>query len=453
MSNVESEAKYLSDKKILVNKAQCKKCKDIIESKDTNDFKRCSCGSIAVDGGLEYIKRIGNLDDIVELSQFYNNNDLSSAWNNLNNSKINMPIINYQPVMGEIIQKSLQPIIESRIELNKLITNNISSQLQTFKEYVYPSYLEFNHRLIENIKPILTAQTELISSVVKKVNPMQEIVKKLSEALKPITTQVFDNLPKMSLYFQELSETLEKIRKNPDSIYNWIKLSRSLSNYFWLPPYLMESEQLMELLETVESEEQMDDKLEKYFTDKIIESLFDEIIDKSLYKHKQILEQIKIAFYNESYALANTGLFSIIDSLCSFFVINKTKNTYRIDLFKPIIEIERNEEDNYYNVLILSMINSNVNFLYSKNKQTHKVARRHPSQHGDFFSNNKIDTIMLLHTTYYLLICTKTYTKYKRKLMLETKKIGGKVVKKYKLLENKKVKKRNKMTTKFVSTV
>lgn len=433
------------ENKIIINKAQCKKCKDIIESKDTNDFKRCSCGSIAIYGGLEYIKRIGNLDDIIELSQFYNNNnDLSSAWNNLNSSKINMPIINYQPVMGDIIQKSLQPIMESRIELNKLITNNISFQLQKFREYLYPSYLDFNHRLIENIKPILTAQSEMISSVVKQVNPMQEIVKKLSEALKPITTQVLDNLPKMSLYFQELSETLEKIRKNPDSVYNWIKFSRALSNYFWLPPYLMESEQLMELLETVENEEQMDEKLEKYFTDEIIESIFDEIIDKSLDKHKEILEQIKIAFDNKSYALANTGLFSVIDSLCSFFVVNKTRNTYRIDLFKPIIEIEQNDDDNYYNVLILSMINSNINFLYSKNKQTHKIARRHPSQHGDFFSNNKIDTVMLLHTTYYLLICTTTYKKYKRKLVLETKKVGGKFVKKYKLLENKKSKQKNK---------
>lgn len=56
-----------NSEKIIINKAQCKKCKDIIESKNINDFKRCSCGSIAVDGGLEYIKRIGNLDDVIEL--------------------------------------------------------------------------------------------------------------------------------------------------------------------------------------------------------------------------------------------------------------------------------------------------------------------------------------------------------------------------------------------------
>ena len=52
-------------RKIIENKAQCKKCQDIIQSNTTNDLKRCSCGSIAVDGGLDYVKRLGDLDDIM----------------------------------------------------------------------------------------------------------------------------------------------------------------------------------------------------------------------------------------------------------------------------------------------------------------------------------------------------------------------------------------------------
>lgn len=57
-------------KRILVNKIQCKKCKDIIESKYVHDFKWCTCKSIAVDGGLEYLRRVGNFEDIIELSEF-----------------------------------------------------------------------------------------------------------------------------------------------------------------------------------------------------------------------------------------------------------------------------------------------------------------------------------------------------------------------------------------------
>ena len=59
-------------KKIIINEVKCKKCGDMIESKEVNDFKRCACGSVAVDGGYEYIKRIGNKDDIIELSKFEN---------------------------------------------------------------------------------------------------------------------------------------------------------------------------------------------------------------------------------------------------------------------------------------------------------------------------------------------------------------------------------------------
>ena len=51
---------------IISNKIKCKKCGDVIESKNTNDYKRCSCGAIAVDGGKDYLKRIGN--DIFYLS-------------------------------------------------------------------------------------------------------------------------------------------------------------------------------------------------------------------------------------------------------------------------------------------------------------------------------------------------------------------------------------------------
>ena len=72
MNNLEIKHKAISNNKILVNKIQCNKCKDIIESKHVHDFKWCSCKSIAVDGGLEYLRRVGNLEDIIELSEFEN---------------------------------------------------------------------------------------------------------------------------------------------------------------------------------------------------------------------------------------------------------------------------------------------------------------------------------------------------------------------------------------------
>ena len=72
MNNIDLKHRDISNNKILVNKIQWNKCKDIIESKNVHDFKWCSCKSIAVDGGLEYLRRVGNLEDIIELSEFKN---------------------------------------------------------------------------------------------------------------------------------------------------------------------------------------------------------------------------------------------------------------------------------------------------------------------------------------------------------------------------------------------
>lgn len=43
---------------VVRNSARCLDCSDQIESKHGHDFVRCSCGQIAVDGGLEYCRRV-----------------------------------------------------------------------------------------------------------------------------------------------------------------------------------------------------------------------------------------------------------------------------------------------------------------------------------------------------------------------------------------------------------
>ena len=54
---------------IIRNAIRCKKCGDVIESETVHDFKFCSCGSCAVDGGLDYLRRCGNRGDWEELSE------------------------------------------------------------------------------------------------------------------------------------------------------------------------------------------------------------------------------------------------------------------------------------------------------------------------------------------------------------------------------------------------
>ena len=45
--------------KIIQNEVQCDNCGDIIHSASVHSCVQCSCGGITVDGGMDYLKRIG----------------------------------------------------------------------------------------------------------------------------------------------------------------------------------------------------------------------------------------------------------------------------------------------------------------------------------------------------------------------------------------------------------
>ena len=38
---------------------KCPKCKDTVYSCARHDFRQCSCGQVAIDGGFDYVKVIG----------------------------------------------------------------------------------------------------------------------------------------------------------------------------------------------------------------------------------------------------------------------------------------------------------------------------------------------------------------------------------------------------------
>ena len=55
----------------ITNKLRCKKCNDIIESKNNHDMVYCQCGAIYVDGGNEYQRygwSGGNVEDLIDFS-------------------------------------------------------------------------------------------------------------------------------------------------------------------------------------------------------------------------------------------------------------------------------------------------------------------------------------------------------------------------------------------------
>lgn len=58
----------MKNSKIIHNRIKCLKCGDIIKSEYRHDYKTCSCGACAVDGGHDYLRRYESLDDWQEMS-------------------------------------------------------------------------------------------------------------------------------------------------------------------------------------------------------------------------------------------------------------------------------------------------------------------------------------------------------------------------------------------------
>ena len=53
---------------IVQNAVTCLACGDFIVSKHRHDFVTCTCGAVSVDGGQEYLRRVGDFGNAVDLS-------------------------------------------------------------------------------------------------------------------------------------------------------------------------------------------------------------------------------------------------------------------------------------------------------------------------------------------------------------------------------------------------
>lgn len=53
---------------ILSNQVKCHKCGDTPFSAHRHDFRSCKCGSISVDGGMAYLRRVGAIRQYTEMS-------------------------------------------------------------------------------------------------------------------------------------------------------------------------------------------------------------------------------------------------------------------------------------------------------------------------------------------------------------------------------------------------
>lgn len=284
--------------------------------------------------------------------------------------------------------------------------------------------------LFENLDGMIFSIEPIIKNIINNtkyihetvINPMQLLMERLMKNIRPLVEVITSQIPQYTLYFKDLADLIEKAQKNPDSLINWCNYSKKLSEYLWTIPFDISSRNLKEIFELINSEKEFDDYMKKYFTKTKINELFESIENNLPIKHKIMFKQVKKAFLHNSYSLAIVGIMSIIDELCSYFLIDKGCNG-RQNLFEPIIKDLDDRGADKFSILGLMILSENLNVIYESVEfnekikiNTHKKARRNPSQHGRSFSNRKVDAIMLLNTMFNLLIIQKELKHYKNKL-------------------------------------
>jgi len=88
-----------------INAIQCGQCDDIIFSRAHYDFRRCSCGHCAIDGGFDYVKVSGIFFTYGEIDLKVTKDILYQDWNN-SNDKYGKISKDEQSTTGIVFEKS-----------------------------------------------------------------------------------------------------------------------------------------------------------------------------------------------------------------------------------------------------------------------------------------------------------------------------------------------------------
>lgn len=261
-------------------------------------------------------------------------------------------------------------------------------------------------------------------------NSMSNVIYQIAEVQMQFINSISELINKsMTPALKALSNSVEEARNNPNSLLSWMNYYDRLSEFFWIMPYKITTEELHEILQCAETEKEFDKYINRYFTKTKVNSLFYDIRNMlSNNNQRRILDQIVKAYENKSYALTSIGITTMIDNFLSYYLINKACSS-RINLFEPIInDLELKRNNSKFSFLVM-MVNSNINLLYEEiefnNKisiNTNKKSRRHPIAHGKSYSYKKIDAIMLTNTLYYLLVIQGELKEYKNSLYRRNKK-------------------------------
>jgi hypothetical protein len=124
---------------ILRNSIKCNHCNDEIESKHRHDFVRCKCGKVAVDGGLDYGKKM-----FTSLSDFTNTSIIDDGTHELRRQYLKWGN-SYDKDMNRLPETIYNPIMNMSTDHIQAILNGTWVENSPFYQELFKEELEFRN--------------------------------------------------------------------------------------------------------------------------------------------------------------------------------------------------------------------------------------------------------------------------------------------------------------------
>jgi hypothetical protein len=129
---------------IVQNAATCLSCGDFIVSKHRHDFVECTCGAIAVDGGQDYLRRIGDFTNATDHSWSLDSDlyfDCAQAVSDAldtrrNNIGVANAVLRKLREAGRIVADHEQRIFAENKNLDEIMVEEADGTINRYKKVI-----------------------------------------------------------------------------------------------------------------------------------------------------------------------------------------------------------------------------------------------------------------------------------------------------------------------------
>jgi hypothetical protein len=129
---------------IIQNAVSCLACGDFIVSKHRHDFVTCTCGAVSVDGGQEYLRRVGDFANAVDLSwslsdELYRDSaDAVEEARNTGRNKFGIAnaVMRTLREAGKIIADHEQRILSHNPRMDEIMVEEADGTINRYKKVV-----------------------------------------------------------------------------------------------------------------------------------------------------------------------------------------------------------------------------------------------------------------------------------------------------------------------------